>query len=388
MILADLITYDVLRVIWWVLLGVLLIGFAMTDGFDMGVGALLPFVAKTDIERRIAINTVGPVWEGNQVWFILGGGAIFAAWPLVYAVSFSGFYLAMFAILAALILRPVAFKYRSKRDGKAWRSTWDWALFVGGAVPALIFGVAVGNVLEGVPFRLSPELVSFYEGSSYLWKFLDLLNPFALLTGIVSLAMLLTHGAAWLSLKAEEPVASRARSIGSVTGIVTIVGYALAGLWLAFGFQGYAIVGEAVTDGPSNPLFSEVMRTSTWLIAYAERPWIVIAPILGFAGMVMAVRGLRDNREVTSLLWSQLGIFGAISSVGLTMFPFILPSSFDPKSSLTVWDASSSHTTLFIMLVATVIFLPIVLAYTAWVYKVLWGKVTEAEVTGSSDSVY
>jgi cytochrome bd ubiquinol oxidase subunit II len=388
MILADLITYDVLRVIWWVLLGVLLIGFAMTDGFDMGVGALLPFVAKTDIERRIAINTVGPVWEGNQVWFILGGGAIFAAWPLVYAVSFSGFYLAMFAILAALILRPVAFKYRSKRDGKAWRSTWDWALFVGGAVPALIFGVAVGNVLEGVPFRLSPELVSYYEGSSYLWKFLDLLNPFALLTGIVSLAMLLTHGAAWLSLKAEEPVAARARSIGSVTGIVTIVGYALAGLWLAFGFQGYAIVGEAVTDGPSNPLFSEVTRTSTWLIAYAERPWIVIAPILGFAGMVMAVRGLRDNREVTSLLWSQLGIFGAISSVGLTMFPFILPSSFDPKSSLTVWDASSSHTTLFIMLVATVIFLPIVLAYTAWVYKVLWGKVTEAEVTGSSDSVY
>ena len=388
MILADLITYDVLRVIWWVLLGVLLIGFAMTDGFDMGVGALLPFVAKTDIERRIAINTVGPVWEGNQVWFILGGGAIFAAWPLVYAVSFSGFYLAMFAILAALILRPVAFKYRSKRDGKSWRSTWDWALFVGGAVPALIFGVAVGNVLEGVPFRLSPELVSYYEGSSYLWKFLDLLNPFALLTGIVSLAMLLTHGAAWLSLKAEESVAARARSIGSVTGIVTIVGYALAGLWLAFGFQGYAIVGEAVTDGPSNPLFSEVTRTSTWLIAYAERPWIVIAPILGFAGMVMAVRALREDREVTSLLWSQLGIFGAISSVGLTMFPFILPSSFDPKSSLTVWDASSSHTTLFIMLVATVIFLPIVLAYTAWVYKVLWGKVTEAEVTGSSDSVY
>lgn len=388
MILADLISYDILRVIWWVLLGVLLIGFAMTDGFDMGVGALLPFVAKTDIERRIAINTVGPVWEGNQVWFILGGGAIFAAWPLVYAVSFSGFYLAMFAVLAALILRPVAFKYRSKRDGAAWRSGWDWALFVGGAVPALIFGVAVGNDLEGVPFRLSPELVSFYEGSSFLWKFLDLLNPFALLTGIVSVAMLLTHGAAWLALKAEDPVAARARSIGSVTGIVTIAGYALAGLWLAFGIQGYAIVGEVASNGPSNPLFSEVARTSTWLAAYADRPWIVIAPILGFLGMIMTVRGLRADREVSTLLWSQLGIFGAISSVGLTMFPFILPSSFDPKSSLTVWDSSSSHNTLFIMLVATVLLLPIVLAYTAWVYKVLWGKVTEAEVTGSSDSVY
>ena len=148
MILYELISFDTLRVIWWLLLGVLLIGFALTDGFDMGVGALLPFVAKTDVERRIAINTVGPVWEGNQVWFILGGGAIFAAWPPLYAVSFSGFYLAMFTVLAALILRPVGFKYRSKRESAAWRNGWDWALFAGGAVPALIFGVAVGNVLK------------------------------------------------------------------------------------------------------------------------------------------------------------------------------------------------------------------------------------------------
>lgn len=387
MILTDLITYDVLRVIWWLLLGVLLIGFAMTDGFDMGVGALLPFVAKNDTERRVVINTVGPVWEGNQVWFILGGGAIFAAWPLVYAVSFSGFYLAMFVVLAALILRPVGFKYRSKRDGKLWRSGWDWALFVGGAVPALIFGVAVGNVLLGVPFRLTPELVSHYEGT-FLWKFLGLLNPFSLLAGIVSLAMLLTHGAAWLSLKAEGPVAERARSIGTVTGIVAIAGYALAGLWLAFGIQGYAIVSEVAANGPSNPLYSEVERTSTWLTAYVDRPWIAIAPILAFLGMIMAVRGLREGREVSTLLWSQLGIFGTISSVGLTMFPFILPSSINPKSSLTVWDSSSSHVTLFIMLVVTVIFLPLVLAYTAWVYKVLWGKVTEAEITGNSDTVY
>jgi cytochrome d ubiquinol oxidase subunit II len=149
MILHELIDFEVLRVIWWLLLGVLLIGFALTDGFDMGVGALLPFVARTDTERRVAINTVGPVWEGNQVWFILGGGAIFAAWPPLYAVSFSGFYLAMFVVLTAFILRPVAFKYRSKRDSAVWRAMWDWALFIGGFVPALIFGVAVGNVLQG-----------------------------------------------------------------------------------------------------------------------------------------------------------------------------------------------------------------------------------------------
>ena len=387
MILFEILSYDVLRVIWWLLLGVLLIGFAMTDGFDMGVGALLPFVARTDVERRIAINTVGPVWEGNQVWFILGGGAIFAAWPPLYAVSFSGFYLAMFAILAALILRPVAFKYRSKRDSAAWRSGWDWALFAGGAVPAIVFGIAVGNVLQGVPFQLTPDLFSRYEGS-YYGKFFGLLNPFAVLTGLVSFFMLVTHGAAWLALKADGKVAARARAYGTITGVGTIAGYVLAGIWLAVGIQGYAIVGDVVTDGPSNPLYSEVERTASWLSAYAARPWIAVAPLLGLAGMVMAVRGLRAGREVSTLLWSKLGILGSISSVGLTMFPFILPSSIDPKSSLTVWDSSSSHQTLFIMLVSTAIFMPLILAYTAWVYKVLWGKVTESDVTGNSDTVY
>jgi cytochrome d ubiquinol oxidase subunit II len=387
MILYELISYETLRIIWWLLLGVLLIGFALTDGFDMGVGALLPFVGRTDLERRVAINTVGPVWEGNQVWFILGGGAIFAAWPPLYAVSFSGFYLAMFVVLAALILRPVAFKYRSKRPGAVWRNGWDWALFVGGAVPALIFGVAVGNVLQGVPFELTADLFSRYEGS-YYGKFFGLLNPFALLAGVVSLAMLLTHGAAWLSLKAEGAVAQRARRIGAATGLVAILGYASAGLWLAFGIEGYAIVGEVVTDGPSNPLYSEVARTSSWLSAYGDRPWIALAPAFGFLGMALAVTGLRAGRDLSTLLWSKLGIFGVISSVGLTMFPFILPSSIDPRSSLTVWDSSSSHLTLFIMLVCTAIFMPLILAYTAWVYRVLWGKVSEADVSKNTETVY
>ena len=386
MVLYELIDLDVLRVIWWVLLGVLLIGFALTDGFDMGVGALLPFVGKTDVERRVVINTVGPVWEGNQVWFILGGGAIFAAWPPLYAVSFSGFYLAMFTVLAAFILRPVAFKYRSKRQGLVWRRSWDWALFISGAVPALLFGVAVGNVLLGVPFHLTDDLLSIYEGN-VLTKFLGLLRPFALLAGVVSLSMLLMHGAAWLSLKAEGVVAQRARRIGTVAGLVALAGYALAGLWLAFGVQGFSL-GEVVPNGPSNPLYSEVTRSGSWLAAYAARPWIAVAPVMGFVGTAMAILGLRAGREVSTLLWSKLGITGIIASVGLTMFPFILPSNSDPNSSLTVWDASSSHQTLFVMLVVTVIFMPLILAYTAWVYKVLWGKVTEADVTENTDTVY
>ncbi len=387
MILHELISLEILRVIWWVLLGVLLIGFAVTDGFDLGVGALLPFVGKTDNERRVVINTVGPVWEGNQVWFILGGGAIFAAWPPLYALSFSGFYLAMFAVLAALILRPVGFKYRSKRESKTWRSTWDWALFVGGAAPALLFGVAVGNIIVGAPFHLTDMLLPVYEGTAAT-KFFGLLNPFSLLAGVVSLSMLVMHGAAWLGLKTEGVVQERARRIGYVAAAVAFVTYALAGVWLAFGIDGYAFVGEVVRDGPSNPLHSEIVKGGSWLSAYAVRPWIVIAPLMGFGGIVLTALGLKAGREVSTLLWSKMAIAGIVSSVGLTMFPFIMPSSTHPNSSLTVWDASSSHLTLFVMFVSAIIFVPIILAYTAWVYKVLWGKVTEEDVIAESSTLY
>lgn len=381
MVLFELVPFELLRVIWWVLLGILLIGFALTDGFDLGVGTLLPFVGKTDEERRIAINTIGPVWEGNQVWLILGGGAIFAAWPPLYAVSFSGFYLAMFIVLAALILRPVGFKYRNKREDAAWRNRWDWALFTGGAVPALIFGVAVGNALQGVPFELTPDLMIRYEGPVLL-KLLGLLNPFALLVGVVSLTMLVTHGAAWLSFKAEGPVAARARRIGSVTGVLAIATFLLAGVWLAYGITAYRITGTLDTAGPSNPLLTAMAREGSWISAYAERPWITIAPVMGVLGIALATLGLRSGRaEGLTLLASKLGIFGVISTVGLTMFPFILPSSKQPEASLTVWNASSSHQTLFVMLICALIFMPMILAYTAWVYRVLWGKVGPDELS-------
>ncbi|WJS84766.1 cytochrome d ubiquinol oxidase subunit II [Paracoccus sp. TOH] len=387
MILFELIPFEVLRLIWWVLLGVLLIAFALTDGFDMGTGALLPFVARTDAERRVVINTVGPVWEGNQVWFILGGGAIFAAWPPLYAVSFSGFYLAMFLILAALILRPVGFKYRSKRDDPRWRAMWDWALFIGGTVPALLFGVAVGNVLLGVPFHLTPDLMPIYEGGLF-GKLFGLLRPFALLCGLVSLAMLVMHGAGWLVLKTGDAVQARARRYGRAAALVVLAGYALAGLWLAFGIEGYAFVAPPDPNGPSNPLINEVARSGSWLAAYAARPWIAVAPVMGFLGTFMAWRALSGRGELSPLLWSNLAIFGMISSVGLVMFPFILPSNTEPNSSLSVWDASSSQQTLFVMLVCGAIFLPLILAYTAWVYRVLWGKVTPEDVEDPDRHAY
>ena len=374
--------YATLRLIWWGLLGVLLIGFALTDGFDLGVGALLPFVAKTDEERRAVINTIGATWEGNQVWFILGGGAIFAAWPFVYAVSFSGFYLAMFLVLSALILRPVAFKYRSKRPHGKWRTAWDWALFIGGFVPSLVFGVAVGNVLLGAPFRLDSNLRSFYEG-----HLLGLFTPFSLICGLLSVAMLVLHGAAWLGLKAERGViGDRARRFGTIAAILSLVLFAAGGLYVAFGPLGFRIVGEVDPNGWSNPLRTAVEAApGAWLDNYGRYPWMAIAPALGFLGTAAALVGLWRRSEPLAFGGSSVGTLGIISTVGLSMFPFILPSSIDPQSSLTAWNASSSHVTLFIMLVVTIIFLPLILLYTSWVYKVLWGRSTTAALRTNPD---
>ncbi len=377
-----LLDYETLRVIWWLLLGVLLIGFALTDGFDLGVAAVLPFVARTDEERRLAINSVAPTWEGNQVWFILGGGAIFAAWPYVYAISFSGFYLAMFLVLLALILRPVAFKYRSKRPDPAWRARWDWALFIGGFVPALVFGVAVGNVLAGVPYRLDESLRSFWEGS-----LLDLFTPFTLLTGLLSVAMLVLHGTGWLAVKIEHgPVMERARRIGQGAALLAILLFALGGLMVASSGMGVRLEGAVDPAGPSNPhLTAAVAAPGAWLDNYERWPWAIIAPILGFIGPVIALLGIRRRWDTGVIIGSSLAVIGIISTVGLSMFPFILPSTVDPASSLTVWNASSSHTTLWIMLLATIIFLPIVLLYTAWVFRILGGRLTTAAIRRSPD---
>ena len=384
MILTELISYETLRLIWWALLGVLLIGFALTDGFDLGAATLLPFAARSDIERRTVINAIGPVWEGNQVWLILGGGAIFAAWPQLYAVSFSGFYLAMFAILFALILRPVAFKFRSKREEASWRNRWDWALFIGGFAPSLIFGVAVGNVLQGVPFRIEEDMQIFYDGS-----FLGLLNPFALLCGLVSVAMLVMHGAAWLQVKTSGAVAERARRFGITAALAVPALYLAAGAVLAFFLPGYVITSEISTSGVSNPLLKHaVVQNGAWLANYAARPALWLVPGLGLAGSVIAALCMAARRPLAALITGGAGIAGIITSVGVSMFPFILPSSANPSASLTVWDASSSHLTLFIMLISTLIFMPIILAYTSWVFSVLRGKVDAEAIENGKEHAY
>ena len=378
--------YTTLRLIWWTLLGVLLIGFAIMDGYTLGTLALLPFVARKDEERRAIINTVSATWEGNQVWFIVGGAAIFAAWPFVYGVSFSGFYLAMFLVLMALILRPVGFKYRSKRSGPAWRRNWDYALFIGGLVPSLVFGVAIGNVLQGAPFSLDNDLRATYH-DTFLGGLLGLFTPFTLLCGLMSVAMLALQGACWTSLKLEKgPLRDRAITFGTWAGIAAIVLFLIGHLFIRFGGLGYHINVAVPTNGPSNPTYAEVVhKAGGYLENYATHPWMWIAPILGIAGPLLAILGLRFKADPWAFVASSLGVLGTIATVGLSMFPIILPSSIDAHSSLLVWTASSSQLTLFIMLCVTVVFLPIVLLYTTWVYKVLFGRVQVASLKTNPD---
>ena len=376
--------YEVLRVIWWALVGVLLIGFAITDGFDMGVGALLPVIGKNDTERRVILNTIAPHWDGNQVWLITAGGAIFAAWPTVYATAFSGFYVAMVLTLMALFFRPVGFDYRSKIEDPRWRTTWDWCLFIGGAVPPIVFGVAFGNLLQGVPFSLDQYLRSTYEGN-----FFGLLNPFGLLAGFVSLFMVVTQGATWLMLKTDGDVLKRARNVASVTGVLTAVLFALAGYWVAHGIDGYVITAFNGVDAVSNPLHKSVAtQAGAWLHNYSVYPWMIVAPVLGVVMALLTSLLARFGQGALAFVTSSLTMAGIILTAGFSMFPFIMPSSLNPAHSLTVWDATSSQNTLSVMLVAAVIFVPIILAYTLWTYFKMFGRVNKQFIEDNKHSVY
>lgn len=376
--------YESLKLIWWLFIGLLLIGFVLTAGFDLGIAILLPFVGRKDEERRVIINSIGATWEGNQVWLILGAGAVFAAWPLVYAAAFSGLYAAMMLALFALVIRPGGFVYRSKLADPRWRATWDWALFAGGFVPALIFGVAFGNLLLGVPFHYDDTLRPFYGGS-----FWQLLNPFGLLAGLVSLTMLIMHGGIYLQLRTEGMIHTRAARAVLVSGVVFVVAFALAGLWIGLGIEGYRIASIGDHNSALTPLQKTVERVvGAWLANYGVHWWLALAPVLGFAGAVSAMALSRARRLGVAFIASGLCLSGVVLTAGVSLFPFMLPSSSHPDHSLTVWDASSSRLTLSWMFWATVFFLPIIIAYTSWVFRVLRGKITVEHIREHDHSAY
>ncbi|RIX41977.1 MAG: cytochrome d ubiquinol oxidase subunit II [Rhodocyclales bacterium GT-UBC] len=375
--------YLTLKLIWWLLVGVLLIGFAIMDGHDMGVGALLPVIGKDDTDRRVMINSVAPHWDGNQVWFITAGGAIFAAWPFVYATAFSGMYWALLLVLFALFFRPVGFEYRSKLTNPAWRTAWDWGLFAGSAVPALVFGVAFGNLFQGVPFHLDDTMRSFYSGS-----FWALLNPFALLTGVVSLSLLALQGATFLAHRSEGALQARARTAGNVLVIVLLAAFSGAGVWVSQ-IDGYVIASIPDIGSALNPLMKTVTRQpGAWFANYQKLPILWLVPALAYLGGLLVLAGLRGGKTLLAFVGSSLACLSVILTAGIALFPFILPSSEHPVSSLTAWDATSSYVTLNVMFWVALIFTPIVLAYTSWAYHVMRGKITREFITANDKALY
>ncbi len=375
--------YEFLRFAWWILVIVLLIGFSVTDGFDMGVLTLLPFAGKKEVEKRIMINSVAPHWDGNQVWLLTAGGAMFAAWPIVYAVSFSGFFIAMILVLAALFFRPVGFEYRGKVENALWRKWWDLGLFLGGFVPSLVFGVAFGNLLQGVPFEFNDIMQPTYTGT-----FFQLLNPFALLCGLLSLAMLTTHGANWLQMKTTDELRYRSCLISEVGATITLILFALAGLWLYFK-NGFVLESSVDHNAASIPVGKVVsMQMGAWFNNYFTYPVLFIFPALVVLGALLNIAFSKANRNGWAFFASSLTIVGVITSCAVSMFPFIMPSITNPGMSLLMWDATSSQLTLMIMFVVALVLTVILLAYTAWAYYKMAGRLDAEYVESGKNPTY
>lgn len=367
-----MIDYEILRLIWWAVLGVILIGFAIMDGFDLGAAILLPIIGKNDDERRIIINTIAPVWEGNQVWLILGGGAIFAAWPLIYAASFSGLYFAMFLALFAIIIRPVGFKFRSKFATQRWRTTWDLLLCLGGIIASFVFGVAFGNLFIGFPFHFEETTLRiFYTGS-----FWGLLTPLPILCGVASIMMAIMQGANFLAIKTTQEVQKRAKKFSQIASMTLLSLFVILTWYSATQLMGVNLTTPQDHSGPSNPLLKSVsIAPNAWGGNFVHTPALLLIPMLAVVALIMTFLLSRTKLLMASFISSSLAVFCIITTCGVMLFPFMMISSTHPSHSLTVWDASSSQLTLFVMLIATVIFLPIVLIYTGWVYRVLRGPV-------------
>ncbi|MEQ9847417.1 cytochrome d ubiquinol oxidase subunit II [Pectobacterium brasiliense] len=376
--------YETLRLIWWGLIGLLFIGFAITDGFDMGVGILLRLLGKNDTERRVMINVIAPHWDGNQVWLITAAGALFAAWPMVYAAAFSGFYFAMILVLAALFFRPVGFDYRSKLENQRWRNMWDWGIFIGSFVPTLVFGIALGNLLQGVPLSVDMYLRLTYHGG-----FFGLLNPFGLLAGVVSVAMIVAHGAIYLQMRTTEALQRRAQKTVQIASALMSLIFLLAGLWVLFGIDGYLITSAIDKAAPSNPLNKEVVQQAgAWLTNFTAHPALWAIPALGVALPWFTCLFSRVNRCGWGFLTSSLTIVCVILTAGITLFPFVMPSSLDPNVSLTIWDATSSQLTLQVMTILACIFVPTILLYTSWCYYKMFGRIDARYIEANKHSVY
>lgn len=373
--------YETLKVIWWGLVLFLLVGFVVMDGFDLGVGMLLPVVGKTDDERRVLLNSVGPVWEGNQVWLIAGAGTLFAAWPLVYAAAFSALYVPSMFLLFGLFLRPVGFDYRSKLPDPVWRRWWDRALVVGGLLPTLVFGATLGLVLQGLPFRFDAALRIHYGAFAFHW-------PLLLTAMGTALALLLLHGASFLQCKTQGAIAARSARLALWLGPLASALFALGGVWLGE-MAGYRITAIGDLNGALTPLMKEVVAVPAgWLGNFVAHPVLWAVPVLGLLLPLVCALASRLGKSGLALVASGGACAAMMLTVAIAVFPFVLPSSLDPASSLTLWDSTSSERTLLIMLGIVGVLMPVNIGYTLWVYRVVRGRVSAEQVRQHGHSLY
>lgn len=394
---------DVLQIISWLVVGVLIFLVAATVGFDFGIGILAKFVGKNDYEKRAIINTVGPTWDGSQVWFITAGGAIFAIWPQVYATSFSGLYIAILVVLWGLFLRPPAFEYRKKIDSDKWRNFWDWMLLLGSIIPIVVMGVAVGNLYLGFPIsyddtaRLIYGTVTNGQYQSMWFTLLNLLTPFALLFGVFALNMALMHGSTYGKLRTEGVLRDRFKRISNVTAVIYIVLLIIAAIWISFipGYQYTTDPSFAYASDVLNHAFTAGQITSahSWYYNFNHaHVWMWFAPILTFVGAILVIVFNNKDKDGSAFLASLASLLGAVLTVGFALFPFIMVSNVgDYKYSLTVFNASSSQLSLIGILVAAVIILPIVFSYTFFVYKKMWAngrRISAEEIKAHSHEMY
>ncbi len=373
--------YETLKVIWWGLVLFLLVGFVVMDGFDLGVGMLLPVVGKTDDERRVLLNSVGPVWEGNQVWLIAGAGTLFAAWPLVYAAAFSALYVPFMFLLFGLFLRPVGFDYRSKLPDPVWRRWWDRALVVDGLLPTLVFGATLGLVLQGLPFRFDAALRIHYGAFAFHW-------PLLLTAMGTALALLLLHGASFLQCKTQGAIAARSARLALWLGPLASALFALGGVWLGE-MAGYRITAIGDLNGALTPLMKEVVAVPAgWLGNFVAHPVLWAVPVLGLLLPLVCALASRLGKSGLALVASGGACAAMMLTVAIALFPFVLPSSLDPASSLTLWDSTSSERTLLIMLGIVGVLMPVNIGYTLWVYRVVRGRVSAEQVRQHGHSLY
>ncbi len=413
--------WDFLVPLWFVIVALVWVMYILTDGFDLGVGVLVPFFGDDDVSRRIALNSVGPIWDGNEVWFITAGGAAYAAFPEIYAAIFGGLYLALMVVLFALIFRAVGFEFRSKRPSQKWRNFWDWAISISSGVVALVLGVALGNILVGLPFiktalfdpnSLEGFVYGVYENGQFhpypaIIGFLQLLNPFfpnilagifKLLVGITALLFVIMHGATWLMVKTIGEHFERAKNIVLKLWPIT------AGLWVITTIWGFLSIGFTHTFQTNDPkIIEQTINIDFYhwgavldkVFTYHDNflfqapalvsiiGWLLIG--LGILGVLGVFYFAKNGSAWGTFLSSSLAIIGILFAVATALFPFTVPSIYGLEHSMTVWNTAASENTLLVMTLAAVVAVPLVLAYTAYIYKVFLFKLSPEQLKEAAE---